>query len=190
MSLVGYCRVSTADQDPQLQLDALAEAGADPVFQDKASGGRTDRPELAACLAYLRPKDVLVVWRLDRLGRSTQHLLSTLDDLRSRGVEFRSLTEGFDTSTSSGKLIFTIVAAFAEFERQVIRERTIAGLAAARARGRVGGRPSTITAARLREVRRMLADGRTIAEVSRVLGVSRASIYRALAAKPLPAQAA
>jgi DNA invertase Pin-like site-specific DNA recombinase len=151
--LLGYARVSTTDQQPQLQVDALTAAGCYRVFAETASGARTDRPTLEQLLDQLRPGDTLVVrpgdtlvvWKLDRLGRSLRHLVDTVTGLAERGVGFRSLQEAIDTTTPGGKLVFHVFAALAEFERDLIRERTAAGLAAARARGRRGGRPSVMT---------------------------------------------
>jgi DNA invertase Pin-like site-specific DNA recombinase len=189
MALLGYARVSTLEQDPTLQLDALAAAGCDRIFTDHASGALEDRVELARVLDHARDGDTLAVWRLDRLGRSLRHLVDTVMDLERRGVGFRSLSESIDTTTSGGRLVFHIFAALAEFERDLIRERTCAGLEAARARGRSGGRPSVMTAEKLR-VARELYDARehTTAQIAAVLGVSRATLYRHLApATPTPA---
>jgi len=152
--LLGYARVSTAEQDPALQLDALEGAGCWRVFTDHASGSRVDRPELVAVLDSLRSGDTLVVWRL---GRSLPHLIDTVTGLRERGVGFWSVTEAVDTTTAGGRVVFDLFGALAEFERQLIRDRTLAGLAAARARGRVGGRPRSMTAAKLRLARAMRA---------------------------------
>ena len=137
--LIGYARVSTQEQDLALQLDALKAAGCERIYEERASGAQRDRPELKAALGYMREGDTLVVWKLDRLARSLKQLIDTVEDLGARGIGLRSLTEAIDTTTSGGKLIFHIFAALAEFERAVIRERTLAGLAAARARGRKGG---------------------------------------------------
>src|SRR5512146_3189384 len=139
--LVGYARVSTADQTPALQRDALSAAGCGRLFTDTASGAKAERPGLDEALEFLRPGDTLVVWRLDRLGRSLRHLIETVSLLEQRGIGFRSLQESIDTTTSGGKLVFHVFGALAEFERDLIRERTSAGLLAARARGRKGGRP-------------------------------------------------
>ena len=148
--LVGYARVSTVEQTLALQEDALRAAGCERRFTDTLSGAKAERPGLAQALAFLRPGDVLVVWRLDRLGRSLKALIETLNGLEGRGIGFKSLTEQLDTTTSGGKLIFHVFGALAEFERDLIRERTQAGLAAARARGRQGGRPKKLgTAARV-----------------------------------------
>ena len=178
---IGYARVSTAGQDEALQLDALQGAGVDRVFVDRASGTLTERPGLTSALECARPGDSLVVWRLDRLGRSLRHLIEVVKDLEERQVSLVSLTESIDTSTPGGRLVFHVFASLAEFERDLIRERTMAGLAAARARGRTGGRPSVWTEAKLRTARSMWANGDDVATIARVLGVSRASVYRGLA---------
>ncbi|GIG30128.1 recombinase family protein [Cellulomonas marina] len=178
--LLGYARVSTTAQDVSLQRDALAAAGCARIWVDVASGSRDDRTELAGVLAALLPGDTLVVWRLDRLGRSLRHLIDVVVDLEARGVGFRSLTESIDTTTPGGRLTFHLFGALAEFERQLIRDRTVAGLEAARARGRVGGRPTRMPPGRIEEARRMRAEGRTITEIASVLGVGRATIYRHL----------
>src|SRR5664280_2379752 len=140
-TLIGYARVSTDDQNADLQKDALKKAGCIKVFTDKASGSLASRPQLDRMLDQLRPGDVVVVWRLDRLGRSLKNLIALVEGLAEREVGFRSLSESIDTTTANGKLFFSLMGALAEFERDLIRERTMAGLAAARARGRVGGRP-------------------------------------------------
>lgn len=140
MTIVAYARVSTLDQNPDLQFDALRAAGAERLFVDHASGADRDRPELAKCMAFLRRGDVLLFWKLDRLARSTAHLAQIAEACQARGVDMRCLTQPIDTSSPTGKLLFNLLASFAEFERDLIRERTLAGLAAARARGRVGGR--------------------------------------------------
>jgi DNA invertase Pin-like site-specific DNA recombinase len=178
---LGYARVSTLDQDPALQHDALITAGCDRIFVDKASGKLASRPALDDLLEQLRPGDAVVVWRLDRLGRSLRHLLETVAGLEQRGVTFVSLMENIDTSTPGGRLVFHLFGALAEFERDLIRERTQAGLAAARARGRTGGRPTVWTADKLRAVKAMQASGgHDVTAMARALGVSRASVYRAL----------
>ncbi len=156
---LGYARVSTLQQDEALQRDALQAAGCDRIFVDKASGKLESRPALDALLDQARPGDTVVVWRLDRLGRSLRHLIETVGQLEHQGVAFVSLTENIDTSTPGGKLVFHLFGALAEFERDLIRERTEAGLAAARARGRVGGRPTVWTEAKLRTARAMHASG-------------------------------
>jgi DNA invertase Pin-like site-specific DNA recombinase len=182
VALLGYARVSTFEQDAALQLDALAAAGAGRVFTDTASGALDERPELARALDHARGGDALVVWRLDRLGRSLRHLVETVADLERRGVGFRSLSESIDTTTPGGKLVFHLFAALAEFERDLIRERTRAGLEAARARGRNGGRPSVLSGDKLRVARELYAAGEhTTAQIAELLGVSRATLYRHLA---------
>lgn len=139
--MIGYARVSTTDQNPELQIDALKAAGCTRIFTDTASGGDRDRPELAKALAFVRKGETLVCWKLDRVARSLQHLLEITADLERRGIGLRILTGQIDTTTAAGKLMFAMVGAFAQFEKDLIRERTLAGLAAARARGRIGGRP-------------------------------------------------
>jgi DNA invertase Pin-like site-specific DNA recombinase len=179
--LLGYARVSTTDQQPQLQVDALTAAGCYRVFTETASGARSDRPVLEQLLDQLRPGDTLVVWKLDRLGRSLRHLVETVTRLAERGIGFHSLQEAIDTTTPGGKLVFHVFAALAEFERDLIRERTSAGLAAARARGRHGGRPSALTGHKLQVAQEMYRSGSTrVAAIATTLGVSRASIYRHL----------
>lgn len=179
--LVGYARVSTQDQNPALQLDALTAAGCEKVFTEKASGAQRDRPELAAALSYMRAGDSLVVWKLDRLARSLPQLIETVATLEDQGIGFRSLTEAIDTTTAGGKLIFHIFGALAEFERSVIRERTRAGLKAARDRGRKGGRPPALSAADLAAAKALLRDPAiTVDEVANRLKVSPATLYRHL----------
>ena len=179
--LIGYARVSTQEQDLALQLDALKAAGSERIYEERASGAQRDRPELKAALGYMRQGDTLVVWKLDRLARSLKQLIDTVDDLGSRGIGLRSLTEAIDTTTSGGKLIFHIFAALAEFERAVIRERTLAGLAAARARGRKGGRPPALAAKDLAAAKAMLRDPEiTVSEIARRLGVAPSTLYRHL----------
>jgi DNA invertase Pin-like site-specific DNA recombinase len=178
---VGYARVSTQDQDPALQHDALIQAGCDKVFTEKASGAQRDRLELQAALAYMRPGDTLVVWKLDRLARSLKQLIETVEALEQQKIGFRSLTEAIDTTTPDGKLIFHIFAALAEFERSIIRERTNAGLTAARARGRTGGRPPALAQADLAAAKALLRDpGITVEEAARRVGVSPSTLYRHL----------
>ncbi len=179
--LVGYARVSTLDQKPALQTDALTSAGCERIFTETASGAQRDRPELKAALAYLRSGDTLVVWKLDRLARSMRQLIETVEDLQARGIELRSLTESIDTATSSGRLVFHIFGALAEFERAVIRERTRAGLEAARARGKKGGRPATFGPKQLAAAKAMLADPAIrVEDVAAHLKVSPATLYRHL----------
>ncbi|MFS4490069.1 recombinase family protein [Dietzia kunjamensis] len=177
----GYARVSTRDQDARLQHDALATAGCYKVFTDTASGALASRPELGKLLDQLRPGDTLVVWRLDRLGRSIRHLIDQLTELQDRGIEFRSLQENIDTGSSGGRLVFHIFASLAEFERDLISERTHAGLEAARARGRRGGRPPLLSGDKLRTARKLYEQqDMTVAQIGEVLGVSRTTVYRAL----------
>lgn len=178
--LIGYARVSTVEQSPQLQEDALRAAGVVRVFVDVASGGTASRPQLDAALDYAREGDVLVVWRLDRAGRSLKHLISLVSALDERGIGFRSLTESIDTTTAGGRLIFHVFGALAEFERDLIRDRTTAGLAAARARGRKGGRPAKLTPAAREGVRAMRASNKTLQEIADAFGVSRTTIIRVL----------
>lgn len=177
-ALIGYARVSTRDQHLDRQLVALDGAGCTRVFADKLSGRDVDRPELGACLDYLRPGDVLVVSSLDRLGRSLDDLLVIVSGLRRRGVGFRSLHESLDTSTPGGRLIFHVFASLAEFIRELIVEGTKEGLAAARARGQRLGRPPALTPEQVRHARSLLADpDNSIASIARLLGVSRATIH-------------
>lgn len=177
--LVGYARVSTQDQDPALQLDALKAAGCEKVFVEKASGAQRDRPDLEAALNYMRKGDTLVVWRLDRLARSLKQLIETVERLEREGVRFRSLTESIETESSGGKLVFQIFGALAEFERSLIRERTVAGLAAARARGRKGGRPPALSPEDVKAARALLGDPTiTVEEVARRLGVAPSTLYK------------
>ena len=179
--LVGYARVSTLDQKPALQTDALTSAGCERIFTETASGAQRDRPELKAALAYLRAGDTLVVWKLDRLARSMRQLIETVEDLQARGIALRSLTESIDTATSGGRLVFHIFGALAEFERAVIRERTRAGLEAARARGKKGGRPPTFGPKQLAAAKAMLADPTIrVEDVAAHLKVSPATLYRHL----------
>ena len=176
--LLGYARVSTTEQNPDLQVDELTAAGCWKVWTDHASGSLDRRPQLDEVLEQLRPGDTLVVWRLDRLGRSLRHLIDTVTGLDERGVGFRSLRESIDTTTAGGRLVFHLFGALAQFEREIIRDRTVAGLAAARARGRVGGRPSKLSAEQRRQARRMY-DARelTVEQIGQVLGVRRTSRY-------------
>jgi len=188
MALIGYARVSREDQNLDLQVDALKTAGCIRIFTDHGlSGVMTRRPELDAALDYVRDGDTLVVWKLDRLGRSLKHLIETVNDLDARHVGFRSLQEAMDTTTPGGKLIFHIFGSLAEFERELIRERTMAGLAAARARGRVGGRKPKMSPAQVRLARQLYDetgdDGKrahTVEEIGAMFSVTRTTIYRAL----------
>jgi DNA invertase Pin-like site-specific DNA recombinase len=179
--LLGYARVSTDGQDHALQLDALRAAGCDKVFVETASGTRTDRPELAKLLEQARKGDVLVVWRLDRLARSLRHLIDIADDLNRRGIALRSITESIDTTTPSGRFMFNILGALSSMEREIIVERTRAGLIAAASRGRRGGRPPALDEAQIRAAKAMLASGAmSAAEVAQQLGCAPSTLYRHL----------
>ena len=180
MALVGYARVSTGDQNPDLQRDALAAAGCARVFEDAASGVRAARPGLAEAIGYVRDGDVLVVWKLDRLGRSLSHLIETIADLEANGVGLRSLTEAIDTTTPGGRLVFHLFGALGEFERDLIRERTRAGLAAAMARGRKGGRKPVATPERIERARAMIARGLTVREAAARLKIGKTALYAGL----------
>jgi len=182
--LVGYMRVSSADdrQSVDLQRDALIAAGVDErhLYSDKASGARDDRPGLKARLAFLKPGDGLVVWKLDRLGRSLPHLLSIISELKERGVAFRSLTEAMDTATPHGELLFSLFGALAQYERPLTRERVMAGLAAAKRRGRNGGRPPTIDGERMEQITAALDAGASKAAVCRTFKVARSTLVGSL----------
>ncbi len=176
---IGYARVSTQDQDPALQLDALKKAGCERIFQEKASGAQRDRPQLMAALDYLREGDTLVVWKLDRLARSMKQLIETVEALGERGVGFQSLTENIDTTSPSGRLVFHIFASLAEFERSIIRERTLAGLAAARSQGRQGGRPKAMSDDDRQMVESLLRDTDIpLARIAKQTGVAVSTIYK------------
>jgi len=183
-TLIGYARVSTDFQSAALQEDALVKAGCLKIFTDHASGAKASRPELDKMLEQLRPGDVVVVWRLDRLGRSLKNLIDLVDELGKNGVGFHSITENIGTTTPNERFMFRLFGSLAEFERELIRERTMAGLAAARARGRVGGRPSVMDAKKIATARK-LYDSRehTVAEIAEMLNVSVATIYRHLEVK-------
>lgn len=182
--LVGYMRVSTAEQSLDLQRDALQKNGCEMLFEDVGSGALDTRKGLQECLAYLREGDTLVVWKLDRLGRSLNHLVATIGTLHEKKIGFKSLSESIDTTTDTGKLVFHIFASLAEFERALIRERTNAGLKAARARGRTGGRPSLLDAKSLAMAQTLLADEKnTVDDICRTLKVSRSTLYRSLRKK-------
>jgi DNA invertase Pin-like site-specific DNA recombinase len=176
---IGYARVSTDDQNLALQLDALRQAECTKVYEDHLSGARAARPGLATALEVLRQGDVLVVWRLDRLGRSLKDLIALIAELEARGVGFQSLQEAIDTTSNGGRLIFHIFAALAEFEQRLIRERTRAGLAAARARGRLGGRPEALDPAKRELVVKLYrAKEHSIDEICRLMGISRPTLYK------------
>jgi DNA invertase Pin-like site-specific DNA recombinase len=184
--IIGYARVSTIEQSLDLQVDALKKAGCGKVYEDVASGAQASRPGLAEAMQYLRAGDTLVVWRLDRLGRSLSHLIESIRDLSERGIGFWSLQERIDTTTSGGKLIFHVFGALAEFERDIIRDRTNAGLAAARQRGRRGGRPRALDSKKMALVRSLYADpGNKPREICEALKISRATLYRYLDAMNL-----
>ena len=177
--LIGYARVSTHDQTLALQKDALEKAGCDRIFTDTVSGTKVERKGLSEALSHLRSGDALVVWRLDRLGRSLRHLIDTITELHERGVGFKSLQENIDTTTSGGKLVFHIFGALAEFEREIIRERTQAGLASARSRGKVGGRPKALTAKEVQMLRNMAADtSLTVSDICKTLSIGRTTFHR------------
>lgn len=180
MASIGYARVSTLDQSPALQHDALTAAGCGRIFTDHVSGAQTSRPGLQEALAYLRAGDVLVVWKLDRLGRSLAHLIETVAGLDARGVGFRSLTEAIDTTTPGGRLVFHLFGALGQFERDLIRERTKAGLAAAAARGRKGGRTRVVSEDRLAKARALLGKGLTVREAAARLKIGKTALYEAL----------
>jgi DNA invertase Pin-like site-specific DNA recombinase len=176
---IGYARVSSDDQSLNLQRDALRQAGCERIYEEKESGGKVDRPELQRLMEALREGDTLVVWRLDRLGRSLKHLIATVEHLEAMRVGFKSITEAIDTTTSGGKLVFHIFAALAEFERTLIRERTRAGLKAARARGRLGGRPMTLSEDKRRMAQALRDDPQqSVASICKALGITRTTFYR------------
>jgi DNA invertase Pin-like site-specific DNA recombinase len=177
--LYGYARVSTTDQNPALQLDALKDAGCERVFTDEGiSGGTIKRPALDKVLAALKPGDVLIVWKLDRLGRSLSHLIQITKQLGDRNIGFRSLSEAIDTTTASGRLLFHIVGALAEFERALIAERTRAGLASARQRGTPLGRKPKLTPDQIQHARKLIDTGESPRHVAKTMGVSTATLYR------------
>ena len=184
--LIGYARVSTNEQHLDLQRDALLKAGVKPkdLYTDKITGTKAERPGLAQALSHLRPGDTLVVWRLDRLGRSLKHLIETVTALHAQQIAFKSITEHIDTSTATGQLVFHLFGALAEFERNLIKERTMAGLQAARARGRRGGRPRLApSASQIAMAKKLYRDQtNSIAEICRTLHISRATLYRYLKA--------
>ena len=176
---IGYARVSTEDQTTDPQIDALTAHGCETIYSENASGKNTDRPELESCLKALRAGDTLTVWRLDRLGRNLADLIRIVNDLEGRGVGFASLTESIDTTTPAGKLVFHVFAALAEFERNLIRERTMAGLKAARARGKSSGRPRKLQGKELAMATTLMADrDNDITEVAKQFGVHRSTLYR------------
>jgi DNA invertase Pin-like site-specific DNA recombinase len=177
--LAGYARVSTQEQTLHLQQDALKKAGCERVFTDTISGASQERKGLQEALTFMREGDTLVVWKLDRLGRSLKHLIETVNALSARGIGFRSLTEQIDTTTPGGKLIFHVFGALAEFERDLIRERTHAGLVAARARGRQGGRPQKLDEKQVQVLKRLYADkSNSIQDILKAMSISRGTLYR------------
>lgn len=183
-ALIGYARVSSDDQNLHLQTDALSREVCLRIFHDQRSGSSSSvRPGLAAALSHLRPGDTLVVWKLDRLGRSVRQLVELIDLLKKRNVHFRSLTESIDTTTSLGQFFFHIMASFAEMERAVIQERTRAGLAAARARGRLGGRRRVLSVSQIQKAAKYFAAGLGATEIAAMLGVSVPTVYRAVPAE-------
>ena len=177
MAMIGYARVSTQDQNLSLQLDALKAAGCQHIFEDRASGAKADRPGLVAAIAYVRAEDILVVWKLDRLGRSLTHLIDTVTALDARGVGLRSLTEAMDTTTPGGRLIFHLFGALAQFERDLIRERTGAGIEAAAKRGRKGGRDPVVTDEKLSRARALIALGLNVREVAVRIKIGKTALY-------------
>ena len=183
MVQIGYARVSTLEQEMALQLDALRAAGCDRIFEDRASGAKTDRPGLAQAIAFVREGDVLVTWKLDRLARSLPHLIETVNQLEKNGAGLRSLTEAIDTTTPGGRLIFHVFGALAQFERDLIRERTRAGLAAAASRGRRSGRKPVVTADRLERAKALIAKGLTVREAASRLKIGKTALYDALTSK-------
>jgi len=180
MTLIGYARVSTAEQNTSLQTDALAKAGCTKIFTDTVSGIKEERTGLSSALSFLRDGDVLVVWRLDRLGRSLSHLIEVITTLESRGVGFRSLTEAMDTTTPAGRLLFHVFGAIGQFERELIRERTKAGLSAAVARGRKGGRNFVVTPEKLQKARLLMAQNLNVREAAARLKIGKTALYAAL----------
>lgn len=182
--LVGYARVSTEEQNLGLQLDELKRAGCEKIFTDEMSGVKRERPGLSEALTYMRAGDTLVVWRLDRLGRSLKDLIQRVEELQQSQVGFRSLHESIDTTSPGGKFQFHVFSALAEFERDLIRERTMAGLRAARARGKLGGRPKGMTADKVKMAARLMKDPNVSAkEICKMLGVSRTTLYRYITPK-------
>jgi len=176
---IGYARVSTGEQKMDLQLDALEEAGCERIYKEKISGADGSRPKLERCLEEIRKNDTLVVWRLDRFGRSLKDLVSKMEALEEKGVDFVSVTEGIDTTTAQGKLTFHIFGALAEFERELGRERTMAGLRAARERGRVGGRPRALSEEDMPELQALMKDeGVSTQQICQRFDVSKATLYR------------
>lgn len=179
--LIGYARVSTDEQNLDLQLDALKAAGCEQTFTDKVTGAAKTKDGLEEALKYARDGDTLVVWKLDRLGRTVKGLVELVEGIQQRGVQFNSITDSIDTSTAAGRFFFHVMAALAQMERELIRERTTAGLKAARARGRLGGRKAMMDDSKIESAKHLLDSGMTSREVATNLGVSRATLYRAIA---------
>jgi DNA invertase Pin-like site-specific DNA recombinase len=177
---IGYARVSTTDQNLDLQTDALTKAGCEKIFSDVASGAKSDRAGLAEAMGFARAGDTIVVWKLDRLGRSLPHLIATVRELEAKGIGFRSIQEAIDTTTPAGKLFFHMIGALAEFERDLIRERTKAGLLSARARGRMGGRPSVLDKRKGEMATSLYESKANIRDICTTLGISKATLYRHL----------
>ncbi|MFS0712203.1 recombinase family protein [Brevundimonas sp. 2P06AA] len=184
---IGYARVSTEEQNLSLQRDALERAGVARVFEDHAGGASKYRPGLDAALNMLGPGDTLVVWKLDRLGRTVQHLINLVHDLGERGIEFVSLSENIDTTTAGGRLVFHMMGALAEFERSLIVERTKAGMASARSRGRHLGRSPSLNPSKVEHARMLIDSGASVSDTARTLNVGRSTLYRALRAEGAPA---
>lgn len=177
--ILGYVRVSTPEQNPALQIDALKAAGADEIFEDRASGAKVDRPGLVTALAALTPGDTLAVWKMDRLGRSLRQLIDTIETIRDRGAFFKSLTDSIDTQTASGRMLYSILGALSEFEREIIKERVVAGIAAAQRAGKPHGRPAALDHDKTALARRLIAEGQSWNAVARTFGVSKMSLTRA-----------
>ena len=181
MMLVGYARVSTLDQNPEMQIDALKEAGCEKIFIEKSSGAKDDRPQLKETLEYIRSGDTLVVWKLSRLARSITQVINTVKDLEARNIGLKVITQKIDTTTPEGRLFFHMTAAFDQFQRELIVENTKAGLKAARSRGRVGGRPRVLTEEKIKVARAMLKDRENypfISDIIKALGIGRTAFYR------------
>ena len=181
---IGYCRISTDSQNDSLQLQALKDAGCEKIFSDVASGSKTDRVGLRECIEFARSGDVIVAWKLDRIGRSLKDLIETVNTLKEREIGLKIITQQLDTTSSSGMLFFYIMGALAEFEKSLIQERTRAGILASRARGRLGGRPKALDKKQVAVAESLYADGKTsISQICKTLGISRATFYRNIALK-------
>ena len=178
--LIGYARVSTQLQDNASQIDALKKAGCEMIFEEKISGGRWERPKLQELLNYIRKDDIVVVWKLDRLSRSLKDLLFIMEQIESKGAGFKSLTENIDTTTSAGKMMMQVVGVFAEFERNMLKERTRKGLDYAKTQGRIGGRKPKLNAAQLKEITKLHTNGKSPSEISVLFNVHKATVYRVL----------